>query len=379
MSADSSASPLFTPLRLGVIELRHRIVMPPLTRLRSAQPGDVPQPMNAEYYGQRASQGGLIIAEATDVSRQARGYPGAPGIYSAEQVAGWRGVTDAVHAKGGFIFLQIWHTGRISHSSLQPDGALPVAPSAVAAPGEHMDAGFQPVPFETPRPLTLEEIPGIVEMFRNATLNARAAGFDGVEIHGANGYLLDQFLQDGTNRRNDAYGGSIENRARLLLEVVDAVTGAWSAGRVGVRLSPWGHFNGMSDSDPGSLFDHVTAELGKRRLAYLHLVEPRADQNSDTNALDPNAPDASSRFRAKFGGPVIAAGGFVRETAEKAVAEGTADAVAFGRLFIANPDLVERFRRKAPLNRYDRSTFYGGDARGYLDYPMLENAGYEVA
>ena len=364
-------SPLFTPVRLGALALEHRVVMPPLTRMRSRQPGDVPHALNAEYYGQRASRGGLIIAEATDVSEQARGYPGAPGVHSAEQVRGWRAVTDAVHAKGGLIVLQIWHTGRISHSSMQPGGAVPVSASAVTPPGGHMDAQGRPVPFETPRALREDDIPGIVGAFRQAALNAREAGFDGVEIHSANGYLLDQFLQDGTNKREDRYGGSIENRARLLLGVVDAVAGAWSADRVGVRISPWGQFNGMSDSDPGALFDHVTAQLGTRGLAYLHIVEPRADQNSDTNALDPNAPDAASRFRARFGGPVIAAGGFVKETAERVVAQGSADAVAFGRLFIANPDLPERFRRGAPLNRYDRSTFYGGDARGYVDYPSL--------
>ncbi|WP_119679332.1 alkene reductase [Indioceanicola profundi] len=368
-----SSSPLFTPVRLGALELQHRVVMPPLTRMRSRQPGDVPQEMNAVYYGQRASKGGLIIAEATDVSEQARGYPGAPGIYSDEQVEGWRQVTDAVHAKGGLIVLQVWHTGRISHSSMQPGGALPVAPSAVAAPGDHMDIQGRPVPFETPRALREDEIPGIVDAFRRASVNAQRAGFDGIEIHSANGYLIDQFLQDGTNRREDRYGGSVENRARFLLEVVDAVAGAWSADRVGVRVSPWGHFNGMSDSNPGALFDHVTAELGKRGLAYLHIVEPRADQNSDTNALDPNAPDAASRFKSRFGGAVIAAGGFTQATATGAVAEGRADAVAFGRLFIANPDLPERFRRGAPLNRYHRPSFYGGDARGYLDYPSLDS------
>jgi N-ethylmaleimide reductase len=366
--------PLFSPIRVGAVELSHRVAMPPLTRMRSRQPGDVPQAMNAEYYGQRATKGGLIIAEATDISKQATGYPGAPGIHSAEQVAGWRLVTDAVHAKGGVIFLQIWHTGRISHSTMQPDGALPVAPSPVPAAGTHMTRTFEPVPFETPRALRLDEIPGIVDDFRKAAVNARAAGFDGIEIHSANGYLIDQFLQTGTNRRDDQYGGAIENRARFLLEVVDAVTGAWSADRVGVRLSPWGHFNDMHDENPGALFDHVTAELGKRGLAYLHLVEPRADQNSDTNALDANAPDASSRFKKIFGGTIIAAGGFTRETAPEAVAEGKADLVAFGRLFVANPDLVERLRRGAPFNRYDRPTFYGGDARGYTDYPTLENA-----
>lgn len=362
---------LFQPVRFGALDLGHRIVMAPLTRLRSRQPGDVPQALNAEYYGQRASKGGLIVTEATDIAEQARGYPGAPGIYTAEQIAGWRLVTDAVHARGGLIVLQIWHTGRISHSSMQPGGALPVAPSAVAAPGMHMDAKGSPVPFETPRALSEDEIPGIVAAFRRAAENAKAAGFDGVEVHGANGYLLDQFLQDGTNRREDLYGGSVENRARLLLEVVDAVADIWGTDRVGVRLSPWGRSNSMRDSDPETLFGHVSGELGARRIAYLHLVEPRADQNSDTNALDPDAPDAASRFRSRFGGKVIAAGGFTRETAAAAIAEGRADAIAFGRLFIANPDLPERLRRRARLNRYDRSTFYGGGARGYTDYPAL--------
>lgn len=364
--------PLFQPLQLGAVTLAHRVVMAPLTRMRSWQPGDVPQPLNATYYGQRASHGGLIITEATDIAAEARGYPGAPGAYSLAQLAGWRLVTDAVHAKGGLIFLQIWHTGRISHSSMQPGGAVPVAPSAVAAPGNHMDAQGNPVPFETPRALGLEELPRIVGLFRETAAKARATGFDGVEIHSANGYLLDQFLQDGTNRREDRYGGTIEHRSRLLLEVVDAVAAEIGAGRVGVRLSPWGRFNGMHDSDPGALFDHVTAKLGERGLAYLHLVEPRADQTSDVNALDPNAPDAASRFKGRFGGPIIAAGGFTRETAAQAIAGGSVDAVAFGRLFIANPDLPERFRLGVPLNRYDRATFYGGDARGYTDYPALE-------
>ncbi|RVU18808.1 alkene reductase [Methylobacterium oryzihabitans] len=365
---------LFQPLRLGALSLGHRVVMAPLTRMRSRQPGDVPRPLNAEYYGQRASRGGLLIAEATDIRDDARGYPGAPGIYTPDQIAGWRGVADAVHAKGGFLFVQIWHCGRISHSSMKPDGALPIAPSAVAAPGNHMDATFRPVPFETPRALEESEIPGLVAAFRQAALNAREAGADGVELHAANGYLIDQFLQDSTNRRQDRYGGSIANRARFLLEVVDAVAGAIGADRVGVRVSPWGSFNGMRDSDPGALFDHVTTELGRRGLAYLHLVEPRADQSSDTNAIDPDAPDAASRFKARFGGPLIAAGGFTPESAAAAIEGGNVDAVAFGRLFIANPDLPERIRRAAPFNRYDRATFYGGDARGYVDYPTLEAA-----
>jgi len=362
---------LFTPVSMGALDLKHRVVMAPLTRLRSSQPGNVPNALNAAYYGQRASEGGLLITEATDVSAQAHGYPGAPGIHSPEQIAGWRLVTDAVHAKGGRIVVQLWHTGRVSHSSMQPGGALPVAPSAIAAAGNHMDAAGRTVPFETPRALREDEIPGIVEQFRQAAVNAREAGFDGVEVHGANGYLLDQFLQDGTNHRTDSYGGSIENRARLLLEVVDAVAAAWSADRVGVRLSPWGRANDTRDSNPAEHFAYAATELGKRGLSYLHVIEPRADQHSDTNALDPNAPDAASRFRSLFGGKLIVAGGFVREAAENAVASGHADAVAFGRLFIANPDLPERLRLNAPLNRYDRPTFYGGAERGYTDYPTL--------
>lgn len=372
-------SPLFQPVSLGALDLDHRVVMAPLTRLRARQPGDVPYQLNATYYGQRASRGGLIISEATDISPQARGYPGAPGVYSDEQIAGWRLVTKAVHAKGGRIVLQIWHTGRISHSSMQPGGAPPIAPSAVPAAGVHMDAQGRPVPFETPRALDVDEITGILAQFRQAALNTREAGFDGVEVHGANGYLLDQFLQDGTNKRNDAYGGSIENRSRLLLEVVDTVVDILGAGRVGVRLSPWGKFNSMMDSDPGALLEHVTVELGRRGLAYLHMIEPRADQNSDTNGLDSSAPDAASRFRSCFGGPLIAAGGFTRETAEAAIAEGRADAIAFGRLFIANPDLPERFRRKAPLNRYHRPSFYGGAEQGYTDYPALDEGETKAA
>lgn len=366
-----TTSALFNSLRLGSIELSHRVVMAPLTRLRSRQPGDVPHALNAEYYGQRSSQGGLIITEATDISPQARGYPGAPGIYSAEQIEGWRQVTGDVHAKGGIIFLQIWHTGRVSHSSMRPGGALPVAPSALAPGGMHMDATGAPVPFETPRALEKVEIASIVGDFRQATLNAKAAGFDGVEVHGANGYLIDQFLRDGSNRRTDRYGGSIENRVRFLLEVVDAVVSTWEPGRVGVRLSPWGNFNDMQDSDTPSLFRYAASELGARNLAYLHVVEPRADQSSDVNALDPDAPDAAQTLRGAFGGPLISAGGYVRESAEEAIAQGRADAIAFGRLFIANPDLPERFRQGAPLNRYHRPTFYGGGARGYTDYAAL--------
>ncbi|MBS0239028.1 MAG: alkene reductase [Proteobacteria bacterium] len=367
--------PYFTPLELGAVTLNHRIIMAPLTRMRAKQPGDVPHALNAEYYGQRASKGGLLITEATDITPQAHGYPWVPGIYSAEQVDGWRAVTSAVHAKGGFIFNQIWHVGRISHSSMQPNGNVPVAPSAVPAAGGHIDAMGNPVAqFETPRALTVSEIAAIVTDFVRAACNARVAGFDGVEIHGANGYLIDQFLRTGSNRRTDLYGGSIANRARFLLEVVDAVAAELGANRVGVRLSPWGTFNDMSDVDGQSLWDHVAKELAKRRLAYLHAVEPRVDFTNDDKPLDANAPDAAARLKSLFGGPLISAGGYTVETGHTAIDAGRADAVAFGRLFIGNPDLPERIRLGAPLNRHDRSTFYGGDGRGYTDYPFFNAA-----
>jgi N-ethylmaleimide reductase len=367
------ADPLFTPLKLGALDLKHRIVMAPMTRMRSAQPGNVPHALNAEYYEQRASEGGLLITEATDITPQAQGYRATPGLYTAEQIAGWRAVTEAVHAKGGFIFNQIWHVGRISHSSLQPDGALPVAPSAIRPSGDHTDASGQSVPFETPRALEERELAGIVEDFVTAARNAREAGFDGVEVHGANGYLLDQFLRNGSNKRTDRYGGSIENRARLLLEVVDGVIAALGAQRVGVRLSPWNGFNDMSDSDGEALWDYVASELNGRGLAYLHVVEPRADFTTDL-PLDANARDAAAHFKSIFNGPLISTGGYVAETARAAVADTRADAIAFGRPFISNPDLPERVRTGAIMNWHDRATFYGGDHRGYTDYASLKDA-----
>jgi N-ethylmaleimide reductase len=370
-----SASLLFSPVALGALKLGHRVVMAPLTRMRSTQPGDIPNEMNALYYGQRASNGGLIITEATDISDQARGYPGVPGAYTPAQLEGWKRITDSVHAKGGLMVLQIWHTGRISHSSMQPGGGAPVAPSPVTPPGNHFDRNGGFAPFETPRELTEVEIDQITADFVQATENARAAGFDGVEIHGANGYLLDQFLQDNTNTRTDAYGGSIPNRARFLLEVVDAVCAGWSPDRVGVRLSPWGSFNDMRDSNPGPLYDHVGQELSKRRIAYAHVVEPRALQASDSNELDLAAPDAISRFRGAYDGNIVAAGGFTRESGEAAIAAGNATAIAYGRLFLANPDLPERFKMDQPVfNRHDRASFYGGGERGYIDYPTLAEA-----
>ena len=296
-------------------------------------------------------------------------------MHSPEQVAGWRAVTDAIHARGGLVVQQIWHTGRISHSSMQPGGGVPVAPSAVKPAGGHFDAQFQPVAeFETPRALETAEIAGIVADFHQAAENAKAAGFDGVEVHGANGYLLEQFLQDRTNLRDDAYGGSFENRARLLLQVVDAVAEVWGGDRVAVRVSPWGTFNDMGDSNPEALFTYVIDELSRRGLAYLHLIEPRSTDASSTGEINLAAPDAGARFRRHFHGSILAAGGFDQDSAARAVEQGTADAVAFGRQFIANPDLPARFRLGAPLNSYDRTTFYGGTERGYIDYPAMEQA-----
>lgn len=353
---------LLSPVKVGAYELPNRLVMAPLTRNRAGD-GYVPQPLNVTYYSQRASAG-LIVTEATQVSPQGMGYASTPGIYSAEQVEGWRNITEAVHQRGGRIFLQLWHVGRISHPSLQPNGELPVAPSAIAAEGEAMTyQGMQP--FVTPRALETEEIPGIVEQYRQGAKNALSAGFDGVEIHGANGYLLDQFLQDGTNHRTDEYGGSIENRARLMLEVTEAVTQVWGADRVGIRLSPSGTFNSMSDSDPRALFTYVVSELNRFGLAYLHVIEPRLDKEDDPGNI------GARYFRSIYQGIIVTAGGYDRSSGNAVIASGDADLVAYGRLFIANPDLPERFAIDAPLNEPDRSTFYGGDERGYTDYPAL--------
>ncbi len=371
----SSSALLFTPLRVGALPLKHRVVMAPLTRMRSAQPGDVPQPLNVEYYRQRASDGGLIISEATQISRQGKGYPGAPGIHSAEQVAGWRPVTEAVHARGGLIVLQLWHTGRSSHSSLHPETGLPVAPSAIAArTGKAFSAEFQMVPFEVPRALETAELADVVEQYRTAAENAKAAGFDGVEVHSANGYLLDQFLEDGSNHRTDQYGGSIENRARLPMEVVDAVIGIWGAERVGVRLSPYGSFGDMQDSDPVALFSYVLEQLNQRNVAYAHIIEPRTTNAGAGAPLNPDAPRTAEIFRSAFAGVLISAGGYTGEEAERAIEDSHADAIAFGRLFIANPDLPERLRTNAPLNTPNRATFYGGTEKGYTDYPALQEA-----
>ncbi|HLI98253.1 MAG TPA: alkene reductase [Bradyrhizobium sp.] len=364
---------LFSPLKAGPYQLQHRIVMAPLTRMRADRSSFAPRPLNAEYYGQRATPGGLIIAEASPVMVTGRGNPATPGIYSDRQIEGWRDVVDAVHAKGGLIFLQLWHVGRVSHSSFQPEGRLPVAPSAVPIAGEGMlamTADGKMVPYETPRALETGEVAQIVEAFRLGAENAMAAGFDGVEIHGANGYLLEQFLQSHTNLRTDRYGGSIENRARLLLEVTQAAIGVWGAGRVGVRLSPYGVANGSGEADPMPLYTHVVKALDALGLAYLHFIEPRSSGAGRAEVNWQDVPSAMVLFRPLWRGILISAGGFTGDTAEAAVAQGHADAIAFGRIFISNPDLPHRLKHGFPLTPYNRATFYGGEAVGYTDYPV---------
>ncbi|MCG5235324.1 alkene reductase [Xanthobacter oligotrophicus] len=366
---------LFRPLRVGALDLQHRIVMAPLTRSRATQPGNVPGPLAVTYYAQRATPGGLIIAEASPISPSGHGFPTTPGIYTPEQIAGWRAVVDAVHGKGGKIVLQLWHVGRVSHSSLQPEGRLPVAPSAIRIEGlTAFRNDFSTADYETPHALTEQEIEGVIADYAQATRNARAAGFDGVEIHAANGYLLEQFLQSRTNHRTDAYGGSIENRARLLLAVAQAVTGAWSADRVGIRLSPFGIANDSGEAEPLPLYTHVVERLARVNLAYLHLIEPRASGAGRADVDHKDVPAAAELFRPLWPGVLITAGNFRPDTAEACVAAGHADAIAFGRFFISNPDLVERIRRGAPLTPYDRSTFYRGGATGYTDYPTLAQA-----
>jgi len=353
---------LFSPIRVGACELPNRIVMAPLTRNR-AGPGCVPRELNATYYAQRASAG-LIISEATQISPQGMGYPDTPGIYSQAQIDGWHRVTDAVRAAGGRMFLQLWHVGRISHPSLQPGQALPVAPSAIRPEGDAFTYdGLQP--FVTPRALDAAEIPEIVADYRRAALNAMQAGFDGVEIHAANGYLIDQFLRDGSNRRDDDYGGSIENRCRFLLEVTRAVTDAVGGEHTGIRLSPVNPFNSMSDSDPQALFNAVVEALNPFALAYLHVVE------GGIHTDGPLAPFDLQAMRRLFRGPYMANGGYTRERAMAAVSSGEADLVSFGELFIANPDLPERLRADAALTTPDPATYYGGDEKGYTDYPSM--------
>src|SRR5262245_48801409 len=346
---------LLDPLVLGDWRLPNRVVLAPLTRTR-ASAGRVPNALMAEYYGQRASAG-LMLTEATSVTPMGVGYPDTPGIWSREQVEGWKVVTRAVHEAGGQILLQLWHVGRVSHPSYL-NGELPVAPSAIAPEGH--PSLLRPIrPYVTPRALLREEIPGVVAAFQRGAENAQRAGFDGVEIHGANGYLLDQFLQDTTNRRTDDYGGSVENRARLMLEVTDAVTSVWGAGRVGMHLAPRGDLYSMGDSDPAATFGHVAEQLGKRGIAFI-----AARESVGPGRLGPE-------LKRKFGGVWIGNEGFTFETANRAIASGEADAVAFGRLFIANPDLPKRFALRAIFNTPNPSTFYGSGPDGYTDYPTL--------
>ena len=361
---------LLAPIDVGLLSLSHRVVMAPLTRLRSTLPGDVPSPLMLDYYSQRASEGGFIISEATAISVTGRGYHGAPGIYSEDQVAGWKKITNSVRSKGGHMFLQLWHVGRTSHVEMT-GGVPPVGPSVVPYDGKaFISSGW--VPVSPNRALEVSEIPPLLEDYRRATRNARAAGFDGVEIHSGNGYLLDQFLQDGSNRRSDQYGGPPENRARLLLEVTRAVIEAWGSKHVAVRVSPSTSFNGMSDSNPTATFNYVAQALNKLDLAYLHIIEPRIVGNLEV--ADGLPPVAAAQMRQFFKGRIIAAGGFDADSAEAIIAKGDADLVAFGRHFLANPDLPRRIHLKASLNPYDRATFYGGDRRGYTDYPALADA-----
>ena len=363
-----TAPDLFTPMTLGGLTLSHRVVMPPLTRMRATMPGNVANEMMARYYGQRASRGGFIICEASQVSPDGRGIPCTPGIHSAEQVAGWKAVTEAIHAKGGHTYLQLWHMGRLSHPSHQPDGGLPIAPSAIAAKGEALTADFRREPFPTPRALDTAEIPGLIERYAQAARNALAAGFDGVEIHSANGYLLEQFLQSRTNQRTDAYGGSVANRCRLVLEITQAVAAVCGAGRVGIRLSPYGIANDSGEAEPMPLYSHLIGELDTLGLAYLHLIEPRASGAGQAEVDHQNVPSAARLFRPRWRGVLIAAGNFRGESANAMIAAGDADAIAFGRLFISNPDLPERLRTGAPLTPYQRATFYTRGPEGYLDY-----------
>lgn len=353
---------LLSPIQLGPYQLPNRVIMAPLTRMRA--PNSIPTPLMATYYAQRASAG-LIISEATPISPQGVGYPSTPGIYTTQQILAWQQTTDAVHSQNGHIFLQLWHVGRISHPDFH-NGALPVAPSAIAPEGNAITpSGLKP--FVTPRALAIDELPEIVKDYRRATKNALAAGFDGIEIHSANGYLLDQFLRDGSNQRTDSYGGSFENRARLLLEVTKAAIDIAGANRVGIRLSPSGTFNDMTDSDPEGMFVYLLNQLSQLNLAYLHIVDAlEGDIRHGANIVNLEI------LRQAYSGKLIVCGGYDQARAEQTIAQGKADAVAFGQLYIANPDLVERFKLNAPLNDADTSTFYGGEAKGYTDYPSLK-------
>ena len=364
-------SKLFTPLSLGGFTISHRVVMAPVTRMRATVPGNTANAMMAQYYAQRTSTGGFIIAEASQISPDGQGAPWTPGVHSPEQVAGWKLVTDAVHARGGKIFLQLWHMGRLSHSSYQPDGGAPLAPSPVAAKGEVTTAQLTREPYPVPREIPLAGIPALIGRYAQAARNAMEAGFDGVEIHGANGYLLEQFLQSRTNQRTDAYGGSIANRCRLMLEVTHAVAAVWGAGRVGIRLTPYGIANDSGEAEPMPLYSHLIGELDKLNLAYLHLIEPRASGAGQREVDHKDVPSAAKLFRPMWHGVLIAAGNFQGDNARAMVEAGDADAIAFGRFFTSNPDLPERLRKRATLTPYNRATFYTRGTEGYLDYEPM--------
>lgn len=363
-ASNSSLDVLFQPLQLGAIALSNRIIMAPLTRGRAGV-SRIPNDLMRQYYEQRASAG-LIISEATQISEQAAGWEQSPGIHTPEQVEGWKPITEAVHQKGGKIVLQLWHMGRASHPDFQPGGQLPVSASAIAPSGEiHTPQGKKP--HVAPRALELEEIPGVIEQYVLATRNAKAAGFDGVEVHGANGYLIDQFLRDGSNHRTDAYGGSVENRARFLIEVTDAVVKEWSSDHVGVRLSPYNPFNDMSDRDPIATFTYAARALRQFNLAYLHIMEPLPGHFFGVEGVERAAP----HMQREFNGPIILNGGYDAPLGAAAIHGGEAEAIAYGVPFIANPDLVARFQQGAPLNAADQNTFYTHGPEGYIDYPAL--------
>jgi N-ethylmaleimide reductase len=365
---------LFQPYQLGPFRLPHRIVMAPLTRSRARQPGNVPSSLAACYYAQRASAA-LIVTEATQVSMQGQGYAWTPGIHSREQVEAWRHITKAVHQAGGLIFNQLWHVGRISHPALQPDHMLPVAPSAIIPEGkafiENERGEGELVPFVQPRALTIEEMPYVVAQYVRAARNAQAADFDGVEIHAANGYLLDQFIQTGTNRRTDSYGGPVENRTRLLFEIAKALPPIWGSDRIGVRLSPLGKLNDMHDDSPDATFGYIAERLSDYGLGYLHIVNPALEQMQGGKEPDRLAQSVVTLIRKNYRGTLIVAGGFQADSAARWIHDGDADLIAFGRKFIANPDLPERLRIGAPFNVDDPTTYYGGGEKGYTDYPSL--------
>lgn len=360
---------LFTPIDIGPFRLPHRVVMAPMTRCRAGD-GDVPTSMTATYYLQR-SDAAIIVTEGSQICPEGKGSPRTPGIYSDDQVDGWREVTDAVHEAGGQIFLQLWHVGRISHPDLQPGGILPVAPSAIRPEGGQARTPSGPKPFETPRALPADEIPKVIEQYRTAAHNADMAGFDGVEIHGANGYLLDQFTRDGSNRRTDDWGGAVENRCRLPLAVADACVEVWGAERVGYRISPFQPYNGMSDSDPDATFSYLTQELAKRDLVYLHVVETGAMGEGEGDAFLGSRRPLFRRIRDLWPNTLIANGGYDRAKADAVIGAGQADMVSFGALYLANPDLPERLLSGAAMNPPDLPTFYAGGAEGYTTYPAL--------